>query len=269
MKKIAAVTVLGFLLSFYAVYAHQSVVVIPLSTCPSELESCDGTCVDTQNNPNHCGSCNTQCDTLQPLNSPGICTSGICLKASGAECNSHSECITQECYSGICGKVGNYVFLSSTTHTGDMGGLDGADAICLDLARNNGLRGLWRAWLSDTDLSPSNRFIKSDHPYYLLDHTMIASSWADLTDGNLDQRINLTETNERIVTNYSWSVPVWTGTDIDGGVLMGGGNCTDWTDGSSTFEATTGYVDFNNGEWTRSSFPQICLNEVRIYCFQQ
>ena len=38
-------------------------------------------------------------------------------------------------------KVNRIVFLTSTTHTGNLGGLTGADAICNDLASTAGLPG--------------------------------------------------------------------------------------------------------------------------------
>src|SRR5262249_42934796 len=40
------------------------------------------------------------------------------------------------------------VFVTSTTHDGNLGGLDGADAICASLAANAGLSGTYKAWLS-------------------------------------------------------------------------------------------------------------------------
>src|SRR5690242_2782849 len=79
---------------------------------------------------------------------------------------------------------GKLVFVTSTLQTGNLGGLTGADMICQARAAAGGLRGIFKAWLSDTTASPSTRFTRSKKPYVLLDGTVIANNWADLTDGS-------------------------------------------------------------------------------------
>lgn len=51
----------------------------------------------------------------------------------------------------------NYAFLSSTKHTGDLGGLTGADTLCNDLATAAGLPGTYVAWLSDSNTDAKDR----------------------------------------------------------------------------------------------------------------
>lgn len=91
-------TALSVLLSVSAVHAHQTAIVIPLSTCPSELESCDGTCVDTRNNPDHCGGCDASCGSDQACRD-GICTGEV---ATGGECTINAHCVSGSCSNGIC-----------------------------------------------------------------------------------------------------------------------------------------------------------------------
>jgi hypothetical protein len=52
------------------------------------------------------------------------------------------------------------VFVTSTVHDGNLGGLAGADAICNSLASDAGLPGTYKAWLSDGFNSPSMLWIR-------------------------------------------------------------------------------------------------------------
>ena len=85
------------------------------------------------------------------------------------------------------------VFVSSTTHSGNLGGLSGADTTCQNLANAAGLPGTYRAWLSDNTQSPSTRFATSTGAYALVNGVTIAASWTDLTDGTLASPITVTE----------------------------------------------------------------------------
>src|SRR5262245_61095552 len=89
------------------------------------------------------------------------------------------------------------VFLSSTEQAGDLGGIAGADAICQSLAHAADLPGTYRAWLSDGNASPSTRFSRSTAPYTLVDGTLIAGNWNELTGGALQHAIDLAETGRR------------------------------------------------------------------------
>ena len=96
------------------------------------------------------------------------------------------------------------VFVTSTSTTGNIGGVAGADAICAAQANAAGLSGRFLAWLSDTrGASPSARFNKSLGAYRLVDGTQIASSYADLTDGRIAAPINLDEFGEPVMPPLS------------------------------------------------------------------
>ena len=49
------------------------------------------------------------------------------------------------------------VFVTSTTYTGNLGGLSGADSKCQARATAANLSGVWKAWLSTGDLAASSR----------------------------------------------------------------------------------------------------------------
>ena len=94
---------------------------------------------------------------------------------------------------------------------GDLGGLAGADAECQDAADAVGLGGVWQAWLSDSNSSPTLRWdTHAQAHYYVLDGHVIAANYADLVDGALASPINITENGQLA------NVAAWTGTGSDG-----------------------------------------------------
>lgn len=158
------------------------------------------------------------------------------------------------------------VFLTSTTQDGNLGGLDGADAICQNLALAASLPGAYRAWLSDDAQSPATRFSQSNGPYHLLNGVAIASSWADLTDGTLAAPITLAENG---ATFDDLGFRAWTNTRANG---SGGGvqdeNCAGWTSSANGSDGDEGQVTATNENWTDFA-SGTCNNLFHLYCFQQ
>ena len=98
---------------------------------------------------------------------------------------------------GACGGADSCtVFVTSTTHAGNFGGLDGADAICQ--ARAESLvsmapPGAYKAWLSTSAASSAARLTHATVPDRLVDGTIVANNWTDLTDCDLQAPINRRE----------------------------------------------------------------------------
>lgn len=155
------------------------------------------------------------------------------------------------------------VFLSSTQSTAALGGPTGADQRCQSLAIDAGLNGTWRAWISGNSTSPNERFVKSmAAAYRLLDGTIIAVHWNDLTDGTLAHAVDLDERGARIVGSE-----VWTGTRATG--ESGGQKCAGFT--ASNGEAARVGVSsfFADAGWTEI-YLQFCdRTDPRVYCFEQ
>ncbi|NJN84235.1 MAG: DUF1015 family protein, partial [Caldilineaceae bacterium] len=125
--------------------------------------------------------------------------------------------------------------------SGDWAGLSGADALCQARASAAGLPGTYRAWLADSTGSPSTRFNRSTVPYVLTNNTVVANSWADLTDGSLASPINRTELNGAVpVGNTSCAGggfrTAWSSVN-NNGAWNGATACGSWT---STSAAATG-----------------------------
>jgi len=160
------------------------------------------------------------------------------------------------------------VFVTSQLYTGNFGGLAGADARCQERADAAGLGGTYMAWLSDNTGSPSTRFTRSSVPYVLVDGTVVADNWTDLTDGTIDAPINRTELNGAPPNGdmTCTSVSVWTNTRTDGTQWNPGNSCNNWT---GTGSALWGYFTLASAEWTTACQGGICTWREPIYCFQQ
>jgi hypothetical protein len=160
--------------------------------------------------------------------------------------------------SGTCSKL---VFVTSTSHDGNLGGLDGADAICNSLASAAGLPGQYKAWLADDLQAPADRFSHSTVPYKRRDGATIANDWADLTDGAIAAPINLNEFGAMVAPDFVW-------TNVFGpGTAYGGPNCFNWASGAPEF-GVVGSAESVSAGWTLY-YAGSCDSAFRLYCFAQ
>jgi hypothetical protein len=155
------------------------------------------------------------------------------------------------------------VFVSSTSSTANLGGVVGADARCQARASTANLGGTWRAWVSTSASSPSTRFTKSSVPYRLLDGTLVANDWNDLTSGGLRHAIDRDEKNV-----LAAGVEAWTGTRSNGTYEANG--CNGFTSGSFFAPiASLGVSDRSSVQWTAIYLQYCDRTNPRIYCFEQ
>ena len=168
------------------------------------------------------------------------------------------------------------VFVTNVLYGGDLGGLAGAHEICREEAENAGFNiGMdsgewWKAWVSIEE-SEAKDFI--DHNYAkwctLNNPGLIDDDWNQLTDGNIDRRINCLANGQELGDPYQYVI--YTATTMDGS--FAGDNCNDFTSGSygdldSDFNVKVGSSGLTDGGWTYSSEVN-CLRYGRIYCFRQ
>jgi hypothetical protein len=154
------------------------------------------------------------------------------------------------------------VFRTSTVFSMNLGGVAAADNICAAHATSAGLSGTFKAWLSDSTSSPLSSFTQSTDPYVLVDGTVVANDWADLTDGTIATGIALDENGVSLKTNVA------TGTKNNGNPT--GVDCQDWT-------TTAKRELFTNGTSTYTGAPNpwsdarqsSCLQKAALYCFEQ
>jgi hypothetical protein len=151
-------------------------------------------------------------------------------------------------------------------HSGNLGGLDGADAICAARAGEAGLSGTFKAWLSDSTTSAAARLYQNPGPYSLVDGTRIAASWGDLTDGAIMSPLDVTENGAAIGADRE----VWSNSDPDGSIRSTDPSlsCEDWMNGGGGRSGPVGETDETDDEWT-NSHSDPCNSTWRLYCFQQ
>jgi len=157
---------------------------------------------------------------------------------------------------------GKKVFVTSTTTSGGFGGTSGADTFCAGRASAAALSGTFKAWLSVTGDGPTTRFTQSAVPYRLVDGTIVANDWSDLTDGTLAHAINLDESGAAVA-----SAEVWTSTTIAGAPITSN-NCSDYVNATGSVSGICGTTSATGGTWTNSSTPA-CNSPLRLYCFEQ
>ncbi|HVH97952.1 MAG TPA: hypothetical protein VM869_04555 [Enhygromyxa sp.] len=205
--------------------------------CAPPLRECFGECVDTDIDLGNCGSCGVQC--------VGDCVAGSCIAVAE-----------------------RIVFLSSGLQSGMMGGLEGADDICNELAAGAGLDGEYMAWLSSDDIGPADRMVHYPVPYRLPSGALVANSWTDLTDGTLAHPIDSDESGQAVeAAVVCEGNEVWTNTKANG-TPSSNMDCGGWTSGAGT--STVGRSSAVDGSWTVFNCPAVsCETPLPIYCIQQ
>ena len=160
------------------------------------------------------------------------------------------------------------VFVTSTSYSGNLGGLSGADAKCQARADAVSLGGNWKAWISTNSISAASRLEHSSVPYKLINGELIANNWEDLTDGALSIPIYRTETGA--FTGYD---EVWTDTFTSGASEGGNYDCTDWTSSAGVWDGRKGFSGNSNRSWTSyldlGQSLGLCADGRRLYCFEQ
>jgi len=135
------------------------------------------------------------------------------------------------------------------------------------MADDAGLAGTFMAWLGDGTEGPRERFTQ-DGRFVLVDGTLIADSWDDLTDGTIAHYIDQTEDGEaptETILRCSTTQAVWTGAWSNG--ATGGTHCSAWTDDNSP--GVLGRMDATDSYWTFACTVGACNFSASIYCFEQ
>ncbi len=177
--------------------------------------------------------------------------------------NLGTDSTEQRRQAAACTPPSKRVFVTSSTYTGNLGGLAGADEKCQQRAVAAGFPGTFRAWLSDSTTSASARLTHSTVPYKRVDGVQVADDWADLTDGSLDAAIVVDENGVDIQTNDS---QVWTATNTNGSPSTY--FCSNWTTESAIPWGDVGHAHASDLTWTQV-YAMVCSEPNRLYCFEQ
>jgi cysteine-rich repeat protein len=185
---------------------------------------------------------------------------------AGVEACDDGNPINTDLCSNAC-ELPHRVFQTSKHYAGGaIDGVAGADEICQLLADVQDLDGTFKAWISDTNIGPSSPG-RLDTAftgiYILLDGTIVAEGWTDLTDGSLDHRIDVTEKNNVVLTDPA----VWTNTSTLGKPL-GSTHCEGWTSSLPMNKGTYGFASLADAGWTDFPGASNCDAPYPLYCFE-
>jgi hypothetical protein len=215
------------------------------AACKKPKRRCGKQCVNIRTSRKHCGKCNRKCKPTH-------------------------VCRGRRCTPRPCGKGGPCrVFITSTTYSGNLGGVTGADDKCNERARAAKLPGTYKAWLADYFRSPLIDFTHSPGPYVLVNGMRVANNWNDLTGGwpeaghrYVDVQIDVTEFGQTVA-----SQSVWTGATAAG--TWAGQDCSFWISSSGPpLSGTVGITSRTDVGWTNNGASS-CNGVNRLYCFQQ
>lgn len=166
------------------------------------------------------------------------------------------------------------IFITSQTYGGILGGLAGADFICQQHADRAGLAGRFKAWLSDADWSPKDRFTRSSVPYRNPLHETVASDYAQLTSCTegvaeecLDVPLLVDEFGNELF--FDPNLTAWTNTLPNGAAAatISLETCQGWT--SNLDVARIGSLEFTDYRWTHPAAFSGCGSEARLICVEQ
>jgi hypothetical protein len=172
------------------------------------------------------------------------------------------------------------VFVSSVAYTGNLGGLDGADAKCAALALAANLPGQFKAWLSDSTGSPSTRFTHTTLDYVLADHTtLFAHGFAGLPAAehalDMNELGGAAPASDTACAGLNGGTSAWVSSNSNGtpapDVATGLHSCSDWSsEAVETSSVGLGSPTAGNS-WVGfcSSGDPTCSKHAAIFCFEQ
>ena len=162
--------------------------------------------------------------------------------------------------------AGHKIFVTSTSnHTGNLGGLTGADAICAARAASGGLPGTFKAILSSDSESAKDRLVitgavYNNHP----SPGLVAANAAALWSGSIGAAPRYDE------YGTMQAQEAWTGSS-GLGVTASGMTCNSWSTDSSGFNGNAGYPSATNSQWLDHALFTMtyCGYLKRLYCISQ
>ena len=187
----------------------------------------------------------------------------------------------------------SFFVTSQTSVTGNLGGLDGADATCQRLAEAVGQGNrFWRAYLS-VERDPSNNNQPANArdrigigPWHNANGALVANNVAELHSRSGDANLFIDERGQRVNGQWTGSPgpiqhDILTGSNADG-TLMAGFTCADWTSSATTAVAQVGHSDGMGPQqstagalasWNSAHANQNCADTAprggggKFYCF--
>lgn len=164
------------------------------------------------------------------------------------------------------------IFVTSTTFDGDLGGLEGADALCQARAdagaRTQALGWTWRALLSIHGVVDAKDRLVWYGPLHDVTGLLVTNdpgTWPWVSGGDGGSTIGVDENGSPPPDNY-----VWTGSTVDGVAKGAAFDCNDWTDATSSNSGWAGETaSFPSASWI-DSFANACDSDFfSLYCVSE
>ena len=221
------------------------------------------------------GGCGVDC-TLNPRCGDGLLDPSEQCDAGEQNGTGKSPDGTLACTVG-CRWDARVAFMSSATFSGNLGGLDGADLKCRNLAKAAGLPAweTYRAWLSDGEIGPLDRFkLSPAKAYGLPNGVRLADDLGDLVLNGPGEGIRVDELGEPVAPAL-----VWTNTSVVGSPYSATDHCNHWSSTAGQLTARVGlshrameppdawqqwHADL---QWT-SLMAWLCGAQAHLYCFE-
>jgi hypothetical protein len=156
----------------------------------------------------------------------------------------------------------NIVFATSSTYTGDLGGLAGATTDCANAASIAGLPGTYVPWLATSTvnataaLGSARGWIRMDGLPFA-DTVGTVGAATGLVNGQVYYPVGFNELGN-VQPGFAWTGATWTGA-VDNGY-----SCSDWTSGAT--DGSAGDTSRGSDGWTNAQ-AVYCGNLYSLYCF--
>ena len=160
----------------------------------------------------------------------------------------------------------NIMFVTSMTHNGNFGGIQGADVFCQNAANAAGVPGSYFAWMSTPTSTAASRLF--GRGWVRRDGKPFADMQSDLETGKLITPPRINELGYEL-----GHVTVWTATRYDGSYNTSyfPDTCSGWTsNAANAYPGGAGFSDNTGLGWTDHINPTNllpCSAQAHVYCF--
>lgn len=163
------------------------------------------------------------------------------------------------------------VFVTRQRFGGAMNGVDGVDQLCNEIAsRSTSLPRVqdrdFRAWISTSTATASERLVHGTGPYVRPDGVQIATDWDQLASASHLAPINITEDGRIVGQEAGSGTQVWTATSTAGDALGVTNMCDDWLNDT---QGWAGNCDAVDDTWTDRYAYACGVPGARLYCVEQ
>lgn len=178
------------------------------------------------------------------------------IQEPGEDCDDNNDAHCIQCNSP------RRIFINSTVQFDALDiKYENLDEMCTELAVLNSFYNefTWKAWISKTDLSIKDNLYNSLGYYTSLSGSILAYSFADLTDGTLNDVLIYDQDGIKQLDK-----DVWTGTHWDGSFAYE--NCDNWSDIRAF--GLMGRTNTIGKDWTTVEELALCSEKKFFYCIE-